>query len=291
MSVEQAIGGFEAGLGVASPRREILFRRRVRPWAALVDVWRSRELVVTLAERDLRARYKQAFLGLAWAVLTPVVLMLVFTIFFKHVAHVKTLGAPYPLFAYIGLVPWTFFSTCVATGGSSLVSNVSLLNKIYCPREVFPFSAVIVAGVDAVLSLFVLAILFVFYGFVPKTTVVWVPVLLAVQLAFTIGMTLLISIVLVYLRDLRHALPLLLQLGLFATPVAYGIDLVSRNALILYSFVNPLAPVIDGYRRTVLYGLPPRWSMLLAGAVTSVVLLVGGYITFKKLEGGIADVA
>src|SRR5205814_1266796 len=127
--------------------------------------------------------------------------------------------------------------------------------------------------------------------FAPRGMVVWVPVLLAVQLAWTVGLTLIISITTVYLRDLRHALPIFLQLGLFATPVAYGINKVPKQWRGLYSLLNPLAPVIDGYRETVLYGRQPNWHLLGLGAVTSGVALVGGFLLFKRLETGIADVA
>jgi ABC-type polysaccharide/polyol phosphate export permease len=274
------------------PSPELLFKRRIRVRRALAEVWRSRELVRTLAEREIRARYKQAFLGASWAVITPIVLMVVFTLFLKRVARIDTLGVPYPLFSYLGLVPWTFFSTSVNTGGQSLVSNSSLLNKVYCPREVFPVSSVFVAGFDAVISTGVLGVLFVIYRFPPKATSVFVPLLLLVQVGFTLAVTLLVSGVLVYLRDLRQAIPLLLQLGLFATPVAYGLeDVVPRAWQPLYCFLNPMAPVIDGYRRAVALGVPPRWGLLGLGALSTVIFLSISYVVFKRLETGFADAA
>jgi ABC-type polysaccharide/polyol phosphate export permease len=283
MSVEHSIP--------SQPPPELLFRPKLRVLAAVREVWRRRELVRTLAERDFRVRYKQAVLGVAWAVLTPLALMVVFTVFFQRVAKVDTGGAPYALFAYLGLLPWTFFSTSVAQGGQSLVLNNQLLNKVYCPREVFPMASTVVAAIDTTIAVAVLGLLFVVTGFVPKATSVWVPVLLGVQVAFTFGATLVISAVLVFFRDLRHALPVILQLGLFATPVAYGMDVVPENLQVLYSAVNPLAPVIDGYRRTILLGLPPDWQLLVPGAVVSAVLLVAGYAVFKRMEPGFADYA
>jgi ABC-2 type transport system permease protein/lipopolysaccharide transport system permease protein len=247
--------------------------------------------VATLAERELRVRYKQTVLGLAWAVLTPVTLMVVFTLFFQRVAQVDTGGAPYPLFAYLGLLPWTFFSTSVSQGGQSLVQNVQLLNKVYCPREVFPVASVAVAASDTAMALVALGALFLVNGFLPKATSAWVPLLLTIQVAFTLGIALVTSAVVVYLRDLRHALPIILQLGLFATPVAYGIEVVPEHLQSLYSAMNPLAPVIDGYRRTILLGQAPNWQLLLPGAVTAAVVLVTGYLAFKRLETGFADVA
>lgn len=275
----------------SSPPPELRYRRKLRLGVALRDVWRSRELVRTLAERQLRARYKQAALGFAWAILTPVVLMVVFTVFFQRIADVDTGGVPYPLFAYLGILPWTFFSTSFSEGGLSLVQNMSILNKVACPREVFPLSSIAVAGTDTAVALIVLAALFVVEAFVPRLTSVWVPVIALVQLAFTVGVTLLLSSLLVYLRDLRHVMPIMLQLGLFATPVAYSMEAIPEQFRMAYSALNPLAPVIDGYRRTVLMGLPPNWSLLLAGGLAAVSWLVIGYMTFKRLETGFADVA
>jgi ABC-type polysaccharide/polyol phosphate export permease len=274
-----------------APPAEIRFRRRTRPLAAVRDVWRARELVRTLAERELRARYKQAVLGLAWALITPLALMLVFTLFFNRAVEVETGGVPYPLFAYLGLLPWTFFSTSVSQGGQSLIQNIPLLNKVYFPREVFPIASVGVAGLDTLVALLPLGGLFAIYGFVPRATSFWVPVLLLVQVAFTLGMTLIVSAIVVYLRDLRHALPVLLQIGLFATPVAYGIDFVPDSFRTLYVVLNPLGAVIDGYRRTVLRGAAPDWGLVLPAAISAVVLLVTGYLLFKRMETGFADVA
>jgi ABC-type polysaccharide/polyol phosphate export permease len=273
------------------PPPGILFRPKLRFFGGIREVWGARELVRTLAERDFRVRYKQAVLGFAWAVLTPLAMMAVFTIFFQRVAKVDTGGAPYALFAYLGLLPWTFFSTAVAQGGQSLVTNAQLVNKVYCPREVFPLANLVVAGIDTTIAVSALAVLFVVTGYAPKLTSLWLPVLLLVQVAFTFGLTLVTSAVLVFFRDLRHALPIVLQLGLFATPVAYGMDVVPPSLQVAYSAANPLAPVIDGYRRTILLGLPPNWSLLLPGAITAVAMLVVGYAVFKRLEPGFADYA
>jgi ABC-type polysaccharide/polyol phosphate export permease len=274
-----------------APPPETLYRFRVRLLPALHELWRARQLVRTLAERDFRVRYKQTFLGVAWAVLTPLTLMVVFTVFFQRVAKVDTGGAPYALFSYLGLLPWTFFSSCVSQGGPTLLTNNQLLNKVYCPREVFPLSSIAVNAIDSSMAVAVLGLLFVLTGYAPKATSVWVPVLLVVQVAFTLGVTLVISAWLVFFRDLRHVLPIALQLGLFATPVAYGMDVIPSNLQVPYSMVNPLAPVIDSYRRTVLLGLPPDWHLVLPGAAAALVLLAVGYVMFKRLEPGFADYA
>ena len=276
---------------VTEPPADILFRLKVRVVPAIREVWQRRELVRTLAERDLRVRYKQAVLGVAWSILTPLALMIVFTVFFQRVAKVDTGGAPYALFTYLGLLPWTFFSTSVSQGGQSLVVNNQLVNKVYCPREVFPLASMAVAAVDTALATLVLGLLFAVTEFMPKPTTLWVPVLLAVQVAFTFGVTLVLSAVLVFLRDLRHVLPIILQLGLFATPVAYGMDVVTKSLQVPYSILNPLAPVIDGYRRTILLGLAPDWHLLGPAAVAAALWMAVGYVVFKRLEPGFADYA
>jgi ABC-2 type transport system permease protein/lipopolysaccharide transport system permease protein len=170
---------------------------------------------------------------------------------------------------------------------------MSLVNKVACPREVFPLATIAVTALDALISSAVLVILFGITGFAPKPETLYAPLLLLVLLVYTVGMTLVVSATLVYLRDLRLVLPLALQIGLFLTPIAYGIEVIasSRTTLMLYSLVNPVAPVVDSLRRTVLYGLPPDWQLVGMGAVGALLVLVGGYALFKRLEVGIADIA
>ena len=275
----------------ATPPPGLRYRHRYRIWALAQAAWGARALIRTLAEREIRVRYKQAVLGFAWAVVTPVVLMVAFTAFFQKAGRIDTGPVPYPLFSFVGLIPWTFFSTAVAQGGLSLISNVPLLNKVYCPREVFPMASVGVAGIDSLVATVVLGLLFARFGFAPRATAVWFPVILAVQITYTLGVTLAASVVVVYLRDLRHALPLILQMGLFVTPVAFPLSIVPADLQRAYVALNPLAAVIDGYRRTVLYGQPPAMGLLAVAATASLVTLVGGYAIFKRLEAGIADVA
>ena len=277
---------------VAEPPPELRFRRRVRLIPSLRELLARRELVLSLAERDLRARYKQAVLGFSWAVVTPLLLMVAFSLVFPRVANVSTGDIPYPLFSYMGLVPWAFFSTSVSQGGQSIINNASLQNKVYCPREVFPIASVAVASVDGLISGLVLCLLFPIFGVTPAAQSYWFPVLLAIQVAFTLGITLIISAVMVYLRDIRHVLPIILQLGLFATPVAFSLDQLVPAALQpLYVALNPLGAVIDGYRDTILYGQQPDLQLLTIAAISAVVYLLVGYGAFKRLETGFADVA
>jgi ABC-2 type transport system permease protein/lipopolysaccharide transport system permease protein len=275
-----------------APPPELLFKRRIRLRKALRELWRSRPLIRTLAERDLRVRYKQAVLGFVWAVISPFVLMVVFSLFFQRVANIDTHGVPYPLFAYLGLIPWTFFSSSVTTGGMNILANTSLMNKVYCPREVFPIAGVATTAVDTAMSVLMLVLVFVIYTFAPPLWALpWIPVLLAVLVAFSVGVTLFVSAAVVYFRDLRQAIPLMLQLGLFATPVAYGMDLIPARFQLIYVILNPIAEVIDGLRRTLLYHRGPDLHLLIPAAMSSLAFLVVGYVAFKKLETRFADVA
>jgi ABC-2 type transport system permease protein/lipopolysaccharide transport system permease protein len=276
---------------IAELPREALFRRHLRPASMMADLWASREAIRSLAERDWRVRYKQAVLGLAWAVLTPVMLMLVFTLVFEHGARVTTEGQPYPLFAYLGLLPWAFFSTSISQGVMAIVGNNALLNKVYFPREVFGIAKVVVALFDMAISALVLILLFGINTFMPKPTSYWVIPLLLIMLAFSLGLAIFLSGVSVYLRDIRQAVPILLQLGLFITPVAYDLSYIPASLRGGYVALNPLGAVIDGMRRSVLLGKPPHAGLTLIAAVSSLIYLVAGYSAFKRMEKGLADVA
>jgi ABC-2 type transport system permease protein/lipopolysaccharide transport system permease protein len=267
------------------------YRRKLRLGRSLRELWAARELLWALTEREFQARYAQTLLGIGWALITPILLMGVFIVFVNRVINVNTHGAPYSLFVFLGLLPWTFFSSSVSRGGQILVLESSVLNKVRCPREVFPMSAIAVACYDFALSVLVLGALFIITGYDPHTTAIWAPLLFVVQIAFCTGFALGLSVIVVYVRDIAQAIPLLLQLGLFATPVAYDISAVPHKWQPLYAFINPLVGVIEGYRATILYGLEPPWRLVGPSTLSAFLVLVGGYLLFKRLESGIADVA
>lgn len=276
---------------VAGPPASLRYRRRLTPGQAMTELWQSRGLIRTLVERDLRVRYKRTFLGFGWAIMSPVVFMLAFTLFFQRAGHFATGGVPYALFSYVALVPWTFFATTVSTGSGSLLGNLSLLNKVYCPREVFPIAAALTAAFDAIVSAAVLVVLFGVYTYAPAVQTLWVPLLLAVECAFALGVAFFSASTLIYLRDLRYVVPMVVQIGMFASPVAYGIDVIPAGFRPVYAVLDPMGPVLDGIRRTVLHGMNPDWGLLGLSALASVVWLVGGYVLFKRLETGFADIA
>jgi len=281
----------QAPITAHAPPPELRYRRPVRPIGSAKELWRSRELIRVLAEREFQARYKQTVLGIVWALLSPVLLVIVFAVFVDRVADIETGDAPYILFAYIGLIPWNFFSFSLSRGGQSLVLDAGVINKVRCPREVFPLSGIASAGIDMVVSVFVLSALFVATGYELRTTAVWVPAIFVLQLAFVTGVVLVFAVLGVYFRDLFQAMPLLLQLGLLATPVAYGIEAIPERWWSVYAALDPLAAVIESYRQTMLYGYAPPWELVLPATASSAVWLVGGFLLFKKLEPGIADVA
>ncbi len=273
------------------PAAELRYRRPVDLVATVHELIGAREVVRSLVRRELRVRYSQAVLGLAWAVLAPLSLMVVFTVFVNRVAPIDSGGVPYALFAYVGLVPWTFFASAVTLGSMSLVGNVALLNKVYCPREVFPVASVLTASVDAVAASTVLVVLFAVYGEVPAATSYWLVVLLPLLLALGLAAALLVSIVTVYLRDVRHGVVLALQFALFATPVVYRLKEIPERFRLFYVIVNPVAGVIEAIRGALLDGDAPNAALTGAAAASGLVGLLLALVIFKKMETGIADVA
>lgn len=257
--------------------------------------WRSRGLALTLTERELRARYKQALLGAAWAFATPLGYVVVFSIFFDRTARIETFGVSYPVFSYAALIPWGFFSQTVARGAMSVVDNITLLNKVACPRETFVASANTTALVDMLVSATAFPIVVLVTGErFYLATFTLIPVIL-VQFAFALGLALLLSSLLVYLRDVRHVLPLVSQLLMFATPVVWGLEAMrqrtSDGLIRLYAVLNPMSTVCESFRRALAYGRSPEWELLGLSAASALIVLAGGYWVFKKLEPGFADVA
>jgi ABC-2 type transport system permease protein/lipopolysaccharide transport system permease protein len=273
------------------PPKEIRFHKSVRFFTELSAVWRARSFVRALAEREVRARYKQAFLGIAWAVVNPVLLMIVFTFLFGRVVKVETNDVPYAIFSYIALVPWNFFSNSVSSSGLSIIGQMQLVNKIRCPREVFPIATITSSAFDSIIACSILLILFAIEQFAPRWTSIFAIIPLAIQLVFTLAVSLAVAAITVHLRDVRHALGILLQIGLFVTPVAYSIDAIPGNWQVPYVIANPMAAVITTYRDTILMGEFPQWHLVIPAAISSLVMLYGAVHLFGRLETSFADVA
>jgi lipopolysaccharide transport system permease protein len=246
------------------------------------------DLLATLSRHRINVRYKQSILGGLWAILQPVAMMVVYTAVFSRLVRVPSDGVPYSVFAYAGLLPWTFVSAAVSNGTTSLVSHAQLVTRVYFPREILPVSYVIAAAVDLLIGSTALAGLLMYFRIPLTAAVVLIVPIVVVMAAFALACALLLSTIHVHVRDIGVALPVMLQLWLFASPVLYPLQIVPAGWRAWY-MLNPMAGLIDGFRRAVL-GLPiDRVSFLTAALVTAVVLPVS-YAAFKHVDATMADV-
>ncbi|MBP6820587.1 MAG: ABC transporter permease [Acidobacteria bacterium] len=254
------------------------------------ELWKHRELLWLLTQREIKVRYKQSVLGVAWAVLQPLSLMVVFTVFFSWFARIESDGIPYPLFSYAALLPWTFFSTSLSFAIPSLIANSHIITKIYFPREVIPLATVLAAFVDFLIAAAVFVLLVVVYRIPPSWNLFYVLPIVVIQILFTVGVCLLLSAFTVLYRDVRHTLPLVIQIWMFVTPILYPASVVPQRWRAWYFSLNPMAAIIDGYRRAILQQQPPQFNYLLLAAAVSCLLVLIGYKYFKHLEREFADI-
>jgi lipopolysaccharide transport system permease protein len=261
----------------------------------LKELINHRELLQLVTERELKIRYKQTALGAVWAVLQPLSLMLVFGLFFSYFAGMKgDTGMPYALFSYTGLLAWTFFSTSMSFAIPSLITNSYIITKIYFPREIIPLSCVLAAFFDFLVASVIFIGLLIFYHdqvTINGNVLFVIPVML-IQLIFTIGMGFLLSAFTVLYRDVRYAMPLVIQIWMFATPILYPASRVRDKSEALYTAymtLNPMAVIIDSYRKCVVQGLTPDLKLLGIATAISLFLLWGSYKYFKHLEREFAD--
>jgi homopolymeric O-antigen transport system permease protein len=255
----------------------------------LDEVWQARELLYFLVWRDVKVRYKQTALGVAWSVLQPFLTMVVFTIFFGRLAKVPSDGVPYPLFSLAALVPWTYFSTAVSNGSSSLVGNQHLIAKVYFPRVLVPLTAVVMPAVDLAVSFGMLIILMAWYHVVPTTAMLLLPFYVALAVVSALAVTLWTSALTVRYRDARYVLPFLVQTWLFVTPVAYPTSMVPERWRLLYA-LNPMVTVVEGFRSSLL-GTPAPAAMTAVALGAVVAALAAGIRYFRSVEGSIVDLA
>lgn len=278
-----------AALTAEAAPPELVIRPPGRFDLDLRELWRERELLVFLASRNVRVRYKQALAGPAWAVFQPLLSMVVFSLVFGNLAGLPADGLPYPVFYYSGLVAWTFFANGVTSGTSAIVDNQQMVSKIYFPRAFLPLSGPLAALVDLAVATAICIPLFFVFGHPPALTTPLVVVPAAVALVAASGVSLLLGALNAKYRDVRFTVPFLVQAGLFASPVAYATSLVPEQWRLLYS-VNPMAGVIDAFRwaLTGQGGVP--FLALGVSTASALVLLVVGAWYFSKVEGTIADV-
>jgi len=295
----------------SEPPEDILYHHKVRLIESARTLWDHREIMYTLAERDFRVQYKQATLGVLWAVLSPVATLVIFVIVFSKVKAFPTQGIPYPLYAFVGILCWSFFAASLGTGGNALLNNKALMAKTQFPRECFPLETMLVNALNTVLSWIPLALLFVIFGRAPRLTTLWVPLFMVIEVVFAAGLTLAVSSLIIQMRDLVQVLPIIISLGIFMTPVIWPFSYVPThyhvagghlvhghwiggfyvNLQAVYGFFNPLGPVISNLRSTMLLGLSPSWIPLLAAGAGAVSYLAFGYWVFKRYEVNFADIA
>ena len=277
----------------ASPARPTLPATYIRPSQGRIaigwgDLWAYRDVLYFLTWRDIKVRYKQTALGAAWAILQPLLTMVVFTIFFGRLAGISSGDDPYPVFAYVALVPWTFFANSVTQASNSLVEEEEILTKVYFPRLLVPTAAVLAGLVDVAISFTVLVGLLLVYGIAPTAAVLVVPLLIAFVATTALAVSLWLSALNVRYRDVRYTLPFLVSVWLFASPVAYPSSLVPESWRPIYG-LNPMVGVIDGFRWALLGNAEAPGVSLLVSIATVALLFAGGLIYFRRMERSLAD--
>jgi lipopolysaccharide transport system permease protein len=268
----------------------IIHIRPTKGWATLnlKDLWLYRELVYFLTWRDIKVRYKQAVLGIAWAILQPLMTMVIFSFIFGNLAKLPSDGIPYPLFSYAAVLPWQLFSSALQRSSISLVGNANLLTKIYFPRLIIPFSAVMASLVDFGIAFLVMIGLMIYYQVWPTLMTLWVIPLSLLALVTALAVSLWLSALNVLYRDVQHMVPFLIQFWMYASPVAYSATLIPTGIWRIIYGLNPMAGVIQGFRWALLGAQPP--DILLAVSIVMVlILLVSGLFYFRRMEKTFAD--
>lgn len=248
------------------------------------------ELIVNFTLREIKAKYKQAFLGITWAIIQPIVLIGMMTVVFAYFAKIPSDGLPYPLFLFPALMPWQFFANAVTRGTGSLVNQAALITKIYFPREVLVLASLAAALVDFAITAMVLVALLVYYQVAPTAAWLWIFPVLAIQVMLSLGLMLYVAPLNAMYRDVGQAIPLAMQVWMYATPIMYPASLVPESVRTYY-FLNPMAVIVESYRSAMLQNRTPDLAMLAYAALVALVILWTGYHVFKRLEARIADVA
>ncbi len=262
-----------------------------RGWISLQlrEVWEYRDLLLFLAWRDVSVRYKQTILGAAWAIIQPFFSMVVFSLFFGRLAGIPSDGVPYPIFSYAAMLPWTYFATAMSNSSDSLVGSSNLLTKVYFPRLVIPLASVMPAFIDFAIAFVVLLGMMAFYGIAPTWNVVWLPAFLLLALITALGVGLWLSAMNVQYRDIRYAVPFLVQFWMFSSPVTYPSSIIPDQWRALYG-LNPMAGVIEGFRWALLGTETGPGPMTAVSALAAIVLLLSGAFYFRRMEKTFADV-
>jgi lipopolysaccharide transport system permease protein len=288
------LGGSTANVPQSEQDEPGGFSVRIRPrrgWQPLnlAEIWRFRELMFFLMWRDITVRYKQTVLGGCWALIQPVATMLVFATFFGRFGGMASyVTVPYALFAYTGLLAWTYFATTISQAGTSLVSNTNLISKVYFPRLIIPISAAAVGLVDLGVACTLALVLLVWYEVALTIQVFLLPLFLALVVIAAVGVGTLLAALMVAYRDFRHVLGFTVQLWMLASPVAYPVDVIPMKWRLFYA-LNPLVGIIDGFRAAIL-GTPLRWDVIAVSAASAIVVLAIAAFHFRAVERRFADI-
>jgi lipopolysaccharide transport system permease protein len=256
----------------------------------LAEMWGYRELLYFLVWKEVKVRYKQTAIGVAWAVLQPLLTMAIFTVVFAYFARIPSDGLPYPVFAYAALLPWLYFAQSIQQGGTSLVRNANLIGKIYFPRLLLPLSAALTPLVDFAVAFVLLVLLMAWYGIAPTAAVVVLPLFLLLAFLTALAVSLWLAPLNVRYRDVGHTLPFLVQVWMYASPVAYPASLVPEPWRWVYG-LNPMLGVIEGFRWALLGQGSPDWKVMGLSAAAVAALLLGGIAHFNRAERTLADIA
>jgi lipopolysaccharide transport system permease protein len=273
------------------PEKPLVVVEPSRSWVALdlKGLWTYRELLYFITWRDVKIRYKQTVLGVAWAVLQPLLMMIVFSLFFGRVAGISSDGLPYPLFAYGGLLPWTFFSNAITNSGNSLVGSANLVTKVYFPRMIIPGAAVGASLVDLFISFILLVPLMAYYHTPLTMHLLALPLFIALATLLALGVGMWMSALNVKYRDIRFALPFLVQLWMFVSPIIYPSSKAPSRLLQKVLLLNPMTGIVEGFRSS-LFGLDFKWDQIAASAIITIAVLIYSAYSFRRMEKVFADI-
>jgi len=288
-SLTDPLRALPGSAGPPASRRVVI--RPSSGWVSLQlrELWEYRELMYFLTWRDIKVRYRQTALGVAWAIIQPVLTMVVFSLFFGRLARVPSDGVPYPIFSLVGLVPWTFVANGLTQSSNSLVQSERIITRVYFPRLAVPIAAVLGGVVDFALAFAVLLGMMLAYGRAPTWGILWIPPLLLLALAIALGSGLWLAALNVRYRDVRYAVPFLTQIWLFATPIAYPSSLLGDPWRVVYA-LNPMVGVVEGFRWALLGTGAAPGRLIVVSLFVAVLVLAGGVIYFRRMERTFADV-
>lgn len=267
----------------------------IKPQAGWLDIdfkelWHFRELAYFFVWRDIKVRYKQTFVGILWAIFKPFITMIVFTVFFGNLAKIPSEGVPYPIFVYVGLLLWQYFSFTLSTASNSMVSNGAIIQKIYFPRLILPISSALTGLIDFLVASFILAGLMIYYKYIPNMSgIFYLPLLILITFLTSVGLGAFLAAVNVKYRDVRYVTPFFIQILMFITPVIYPVSMVSKKYKWILA-LNPMSGVIESARAVILGGRAVDFNLLMIALLISVIFFIIGVVYFKKTEKYFADI-